>query len=102
MDGIVVSLVKICTGGSSAILDARGLTLKLGHFHRYYRASCCRYLWTKAIAMLPSPTAEATRFTGLSRTSPQAKIPGALDSRRYGSRRCDQRPALTTSSPVRT
>ncbi len=32
--------------------------------------------------MLPSPTAEATRFTGLNRTSPQAKIPGALDSRR--------------------
>jgi hypothetical protein len=56
----------------------------------------------EAIAMLPSPTAEATRFTGLSRTSPQAKIPGALDSRRYGSRLCDQRPAFTTSSPVRT
>src|SRR5262249_43791610 len=47
-----------------------------------YRASCCRYLWTKAIAMLPSPTAEATRFTGLNLTSPQAKTPGTLDSRR--------------------
>jgi len=46
------------------------------------RASCCRYLWTKAIAMLPSPTAEATRLTGLSLTSPQAKTPGTLDSRR--------------------
>jgi hypothetical protein len=30
--------------------------------------------------MLPSPTAEATRFTGLKRTSPQAKIPGTLVS----------------------
>src|SRR3970040_305436 len=47
-----------------------------------YRASCCRYLWTKAIAMLPSPTAEATRLTGLNLTSPQAKTPGTLDSRR--------------------
>src|SRR6478752_856852 len=54
------------------------------------------------MAMLPSPTAAATRFTGLNRTSPHAKIPGALDSRRYGSRECDQRPAFTTSSPVRT
>ena len=27
--------------------------------------------------MLPSPTAEATRLTGLNRTSPQAKTPGA-------------------------
>ncbi len=47
-----------------------------------YRASCCRYLWTKAIAMLPSPTAEATRLTGLNLTSPQANTPGRLDSRR--------------------
>src|SRR6185436_6736932 len=50
--------------------------------HRCYRASCCKYLWTKAIAMLPSPTAEATRLTGLNLTSPQAKMPGTLDSRR--------------------
>jgi hypothetical protein len=32
--------------------------------------------------MLPSPTAAATRFTGLHRTSPQAKTPGTLVSRR--------------------
>ena len=67
-----------------------------------YRASCCRYLWTKAIAMLPSPTADATRLTGLNLTSPQAKTPGTLDSSRYGSRLCDQRLAFTTSSLVRT
>ncbi len=36
--------------------------------------------------MLPSPTAAATRFTGLERTSPHAKMPGTLDSSRYGSR----------------
>src|SRR5215207_10886085 len=47
-----------------------------------YRASCCRYLWTKAIAMLPSPTAWATRLTGLNLTSPQANTPGRLDSSR--------------------
>ena len=44
--------------------------------------SSVRYWWTKAIAMLPSPTAAATRFTGLYRTSPQAKMPGTLVSRR--------------------
>ena len=33
------------------------------------------------IAMAPSPTADATRFTELARTSPAAKIPGALASR---------------------
>ena len=32
--------------------------------------------------MLPSPTAAATRFTGPKRTSPQAKMPGTLVSRR--------------------
>ena len=36
------------------------------------------------------------------RTSPHAKMPGTLVSSRYGSRLCDQRPAFTTSSPVRT
>jgi len=61
-----------------------------------------RYCWTSAIAMLPSPTADATRLTGLSRTSPHAKMPGALVSRRYGSRPSDQRPAFLRSSPVNT
>ena len=39
---------------------------------------------TKAIAMLPSPTAAATRLTGLKRTSPHAKMPGTLVSRDTG------------------
>ena len=54
------------------------------------------------MVMLPSPTADATRLTLLARTSPQAKTPGTLVSSRYGSRSCDQRPAFTVSSPVRT
>ena len=37
---------------------------------------------TKAIAMLPSPTAAATRLTGPERTSPHAKMPGTLVSSR--------------------
>ena len=41
-----------------------------------------RYWWTKAMAMLPSPTAAATRLTGEKRTSPQAKTPGTLVSSR--------------------
>ena len=47
-----------------------------------WAAAATRYWCTKAIAMLPSPTAAATRFTGLNRTSPQAKMPGTLVSRR--------------------
>ena len=40
--------------------------------------------------MLPSPTAAATRLTGLKRTSPAAKMPGTLVSSRYGSRSSSQ------------
>jgi hypothetical protein len=48
--------------------------------HGYAYPSFARYRWTKAIAMLPSPTADATRLTRLSRTSPHAKTPGTLVS----------------------
>jgi len=41
-----------------------------------------RYSWMNCTAMLPSPTAEATRFTDRARTSPTAKTPGTLDSSR--------------------
>ena len=41
-----------------------------------------RYWCTKAMAMLPSPTAAATRLTGAKRTSPHAKMPGTLVSSR--------------------
>ena len=41
-----------------------------------------RYWCTNAMAMLPSPTAAATRFTGPERTSPHAKMPGTLVSSR--------------------
>src|SRR5262245_10959251 len=66
------------------------------------QACSLRYWCTKAIAMLPSPTAAATRLTGLNRTSPQAKMPGTLVSRRYGSRSSGHRPAALTSGPVST
>ena len=56
----------------------------------------------KAIAMLPSPTAAATRLTGPKRTSPHAKMPGTLVSSRYGSRSSAQAPASRISGPVRT
>ena len=45
-------------------------------------AASLRYWCTNAIAMLPSPTAAATRLTGPNRTSPQAKMPGTLVSSR--------------------
>ena len=41
--------------------------------------------------MLPSPTAAATRLTGLERTSPQAKMPGTLVSSSRGSRSSSHR-----------
>jgi hypothetical protein len=37
-------------------------------------------IWTPAIAIPPSPTAAAHRFTEPERTSPAAKIPGKLVS----------------------
>src|SRR5207245_11504025 len=54
----------------------------LDHGHaKVPRASC-----TPAIAMPPSPTAAAQRFTEPERTSPAAKIPGRLVSTGPGAR----------------
>ncbi len=52
--------------------------------------------------MLPSPTADATRFTGPERTSPQAKMPGTLVSSRYRSRSRRHSLSSPTSGPVST
>src|SRR5689334_2663196 len=52
--------------------------------------------------MPPSPTAAATRFTDPERTSPMAKIPGALVSRANGSRSAFHCPAFIASAPVKT
>ena len=96
-----------CVSRSTAALStADNQTLGLAAWIEEMKLRCgsalaARYWWTKAIAMLPSPTAEATRLTGLKRTSPQAKTPGTLVSSRYGSRLCDQLPAFLRSSPVR-
>jgi hypothetical protein len=49
-------------------------------FRRVRYCTLARYWWTKAIAMLPSPTPEATRLTEPWRTSPAAKMPGTLVS----------------------
>jgi hypothetical protein len=48
--------------------------------------SARKWSWTRRIAVEPSPTAAATRFTDPYRTSPTAKIPGRLDSRNIGMR----------------
>jgi hypothetical protein len=41
-------------------------------------AAAARAIWTPAMAMPPSPTAAAQRFTEPERTSPAAKTPGRL------------------------
>src|SRR6267378_6850996 len=46
-------------------------------------------LCTKATAIDPSPTADATRLTFPPRTSPTAKTPGRLVSSKYGGRAGD-------------
>jgi len=51
------------------------------HYEESWRQRC-----TKAIAMPPSPTDAATRFTDPERMSPTAKIPVALVSKANGSR----------------
>src|SRR6476619_4076421 len=78
------------------------LSFSVSRLHRVQGCSL-RYCCTNAIAMLPSPTAAATRFTGLNRTSPTANTPGTLVSSRYGSRSASpHRAAALTSVPVRT
>ena len=47
-------------------VDAPGFSPRASTAYRTTdTSSAFRYWWTKAIAMLPSPTAAATRFTGL-------------------------------------
>src|SRR6266700_2486406 len=57
-------------------------------------------------AIAPSPTLEATRLMEPCRTSPAAKMPGTLVSRKKGSRSSGQRfggcPSCIKSGPVRT
>src|SRR5207247_11447427 len=70
-------------------------------------AAASRDAWMKLTAMPPSPTADAQRLTDPLRTSPAAKTPGRLVSRRNGPRPCArQRSPRTASSgtaaPVRT
>src|SRR6266404_910346 len=66
--------------------------------------NCSRYRWTKVTAIAPSPTADATRFTELCRTSPAANDPGTLVSRKKGWRSSVQhaggRPSENKSEPV--
>ncbi|MDQ3062226.1 MAG: hypothetical protein M3R14_05100 [Acidobacteriota bacterium] len=47
-----------------------------------------RYSWTNCTAIEPSPTAEATRLTESLRTSPAAKTPARLVSRKNGGLFC--------------
>src|SRR5216683_6015481 len=60
-----------------------------------FKNSCTN--WT---AIAPSPTAEATRLTEPERTSPAAKTPGRLVSRRKGCRRAVQWGERARAEPV--
>ena len=60
----------------------RGLRPLLGAKIADSRYTSARYLWTKLMAIEPSPTADATRFMAPDRTSPAAKTPGQLVSSR--------------------
>src|SRR5215204_777722 len=70
-----------------------------------YSGTLLRYWWTNCTAIEPSPTAEATRFTDRWRTSPAAKMPAMLVSRKKGSlfscHPFGRRPPRTRLRPVR-
>src|SRR5919109_3807507 len=66
------------------------------HWAKIGRLYSCKTWWTKEIAIEPSPTAEATRFTLPARTSPTAKTPGRLVSSKCGER--DRGHCLATRS----
>src|SRR5216684_560475 len=55
-------------------------------FHVLTLYSSAKARWTRWMAMAPSPTAEATRFTLPERTSPTANTPGRLVSSIWGGR----------------
>src|SRR5262249_37243037 len=57
---------------------------------RHGAPTSARYWWIKETAIDPSPTPEATRLIEPWRTSPATKMPGALVSRRNGSRSSGQ------------
>src|SRR5262249_54846693 len=65
-----------------------------------------RYSDTNLTAIEPSPTAEATRFIEVARTSPAANMPGTVVSRSIGSRSSFHnfaKPSFTAASrPVKT
>ena len=69
--------------GRSVALRAITLPWRLQQVHLYHS---WRTLCTIEIAIDPSPTADATRFTLPDRTSPTANTPGRLASSRYGLR----------------
>src|SRR2546425_5021572 len=60
-------------------------------------AYSCSTWCTAAIAIDPSPTADATRFKLPARTSPIANTPGRLVSRRWGARASGQRAVARSS-----
>src|SRR5713226_7252389 len=73
-------------------------------FHVLTLYSSAKARWTRWMAMAPSPTAEATRFTLPERTSPTANTPGRLVSSICGGRASDHAGALEAkfkSRPVR-
>src|SRR5437588_1636816 len=70
---------------SAAIVGHRGL------------AYSCNTWWMAAMAIDPSPTAEAARLTLPLRTSPTANTPGRLVSSRWGGRASGQCAAARTS-----
>ena len=82
-------------GIAQPLRDRIGRKMRVAH-------SWARYWWTSATAMAPSPTALAIRFTESWRTSPAAKSPGRLDSRRNGGRSRLQPCSRPTLGPVRT
>src|SRR6185295_7808391 len=85
----------------SGTFDGCSKTLSPTHhwppFYISFRYSCTN--WT---AIAPSPTAEATRLTEPDRTSPEAKTPGRLVSRRYGWRAAVHCEEPERAGPVRT
>src|SRR5437762_12135779 len=76
-------LWKVSTGRELAV-KVKKKGFQNCQWRENYRSSSA--LWTRWMAMEPSPTADATRFTLLERTSPTANTPGRLVSIMSGRR----------------
>jgi hypothetical protein len=81
--GKILEIHQADPGGSTS---CSSVSRSVTDVHAALPVSSARYWWISLTAVAPSPTEDATRLMEPDRTSPTAKTPGTLVSRRNGGR----------------